>query len=65
MEITLNGLRTRTACQTLQEIVLEQTGEPVVMIVEYNEQVVHKPDWERTKIKEGDKIELLGFVGGG
>jgi thiamine biosynthesis protein ThiS len=30
-----------------------------------NREVVRKKDWETTKVSEGDKIEVIHFVGGG
>lgn len=36
-----------------------------VFIVEHNENILEKEDHAETKIKEGDKIEFVQFVGGG
>jgi sulfur carrier protein len=33
--------------------------------VELNKEVVRKKDWENISIKDGDKIEVVHFVGGG
>lgn len=33
--------------------------------VELNKEVVRKKDWETTKIKDADRIEVIHFVGGG
>ena len=36
-----------------------------VMAVAVNMEIVKKEDWESYTIQEGDKLELLHFVGGG
>ncbi|MDC7243484.1 MAG: sulfur carrier protein ThiS [Sphaerochaetaceae bacterium] len=36
-----------------------------VMAAAVNMEVVKKEDWDSFKPKEGDKVELLQFVGGG
>ena len=33
--------------------------------VELNKEVVRKKDWENIKIADGDKLEVIHFVGGG
>lgn len=33
--------------------------------IEMNKEVVRKKDWETTPVNDGDKIEIVHFVGGG
>jgi len=33
--------------------------------IELNKQVVRKKDWENITINDGDKLEVIHFVGGG
>ena len=33
--------------------------------IELNREVVRKKDWENIKVSEGDKLEVIHFVGGG
>jgi thiamine biosynthesis protein ThiS len=33
--------------------------------IELNREVVRKKDWENIKIAEGDRLEVIHFVGGG
>lgn len=35
------------------------------VIVEYNGEILSRDHWEMTLLNEGDKVELLQFVGGG
>ncbi|MGM7703405.1 sulfur carrier protein ThiS [Pseudalkalibacillus sp. Hm43] len=41
-----------------------QLGERVVMI-EHNEDILEKQSHPETKVQDGDKIEIVQFVGGG
>ncbi len=36
-----------------------------LVVVELNLSILQKEDWEHTVLKEGDRIEIIGFVGGG
>ncbi len=36
-----------------------------VMAAAVNMNIVKKDEWENYKLQEGDKVELLNFVGGG
>jgi thiamine biosynthesis protein ThiS len=39
---------------------------PVARIaIELNREVVRRSDWERTMLKDDDRIEIVHFVGGG
>ena len=33
--------------------------------IELNKEVVRKKDWENIKISDGDRLEVIHFVGGG
>ena len=33
--------------------------------IELNKKVVRKKDWENIKLSDGDKLEIIHFVGGG
>jgi sulfur carrier protein len=33
--------------------------------VELNREVVRRAEWDKTAIKDGDKLEIVHFVGGG
>jgi thiamine biosynthesis protein ThiS len=36
-----------------------------VMVVEHNGRVIAQDQWDRTPLCQGDRLELLSFVGGG
>ena len=51
--------------QTLQQIIEALGIADKVMAAAVNMEVVKKEEWESFVPKEGDRIELLHFVGGG
>lgn len=66
MEITLNGERKNLPHElNLNELLnhFELPSERVA--VELNKEVVRKKDWESIKVSDGDKLEVIHFVGGG
>ncbi len=38
---------------------------PERLAIELNQTVVRRADWPNTPLKEGDRIEIVHFVGGG
>ena len=66
MEITINGeKKTLSEEHNLAEL-LVYFGLPSERVaVELNKEVVRKKDWQTIKVSDGDKIEVIHFVGGG
>ena len=50
---------------TLGDILKELNIEDKVMAAAVNMQIVKKDNWQNYEVKDGDKLELLDFVGGG
>jgi sulfur carrier protein len=65
MRIILNGEETAITSQTLYTMMQEQGFNPDTLIAEVNLELINKDDWKQTPLAEGDKVELLSFVGGG
>lgn len=66
MQLIINGeTRNFEESKTLQEIMLVLGIEEKVMAAAVNMQIVKKEQWQKFSPNEGDKIELLHFVGGG
>lgn len=65
MEILLNGkskkIQSKDILSLVEELELVLEG----LVILHNEEVIKKNDYERIKILENDKIELLNFVSGG
>ncbi|WP_339138323.1 MAG: sulfur carrier protein ThiS [Candidatus Electrothrix sp. GW3-4] len=65
MHIILNGEQTAITSPTLLAMVKEKGFDLDSVIAEVNLQLIKKDDWEQTTLAEGDRVELLSFVGGG
>lgn len=66
MILTINGEpRTFEALSTLATLIdaLSLKGDRVA--VELNREIVPRLQWESTPVKDGDKLEIVHFVGGG
>jgi thiamine biosynthesis protein ThiS len=66
MTLTINGeRRTFENLSTLTTLIdaLNLKGDRVA--VELNREIVPRAEWESTSIKDGDKLEIVHFVGGG
>ena len=66
MKIVLNGDAVETVDGATVETLLRQLGigrERVA--VELNAEIVPKADYEKHLLSDGDKIEIVHFVGGG
>ena len=67
MELVINGDKieipntVETVSNLLQHFELEQK----VVIVEWNNTILEKYSHKETKLCDGDKVELVHFVGGG
>jgi sulfur carrier protein len=66
MNILLNGSPKEIDCSMTISELLESFGlEKKEVAIEYNLKVLQKDDYATTFISEGDRIEVVRFVGGG
>jgi sulfur carrier protein len=66
MTIIVNGKEIQTTKDiTMQALLAELSLEGSVMAAAVNMEIVKQDSWNLHVIHEGDKIELLDFVGGG
>jgi thiamine biosynthesis protein ThiS len=64
--IQVNGESRETAVGTTVSGLLSQLGLNAGRVaVEYNLRILPKAKWEETRVTEGDKFEIVQFVGGG
>ena len=64
-EIIVNGKKEMTKAGTVLDFVNSKCLKHDITIVELNEKVIKREDWEKREIHHGDRMELLSFVGGG
>ena len=66
MTITVNGeTREATSAMTIRQLLDELQISAVRVAVEVNLEIVPKAAYEQHTLQEGDKIEIVHFVGGG
>lgn len=53
------------AGKTLLVYVTEAGYDPVGIVIEKNMEIIHREDFDKVSIEDGDVIEILHFVGGG
>jgi thiamine biosynthesis protein ThiS len=66
MQIVLNGQpREFPSLANLQDLIaaLELKGDRIA--VEHNGDIVSRSEWAKTSLAEGDRLEVVHFVGGG
>jgi sulfur carrier protein len=66
MRLVLNGESIDIADgTTLSQLIISKGIEEKVMAAAVNMEIVKKEDWKTRVLKDGEKVELLQFVGGG
>ncbi len=66
MRITVNGEAREVPDETALEALVGLLGlAPERLAVELNYEVVRRDEWPRRTLKEGDRVEIVHFVGGG
>lgn len=65
MNIIVNGQKQTIQPCTLAEMVSEQGLDKAALVVELNGNIIKEIKWSSVYLQEGDRLELLRFVGGG
>lgn len=66
MHVTINGRQEALADGlSVANILATRQLHPIRVAVEINEQIVPRKRFGETTVKEGDRIEIVTFVGGG
>lgn len=66
MKIRLNGEDKETADgTTIPALIKSLSLAPERIAVELNGEVVRRAEWPRVTLNEGDRVEVVHFVGGG
>ena len=66
MTLTINGEdRDFENITTLSDLVSQLGMKPDRVAVELNRELIRRDRWSETKLSNGDKLEIVHFVGGG
>jgi thiamine biosynthesis protein ThiS len=66
IQITLNGDPVEIPLATVVDGLVELYSLPKQRIaIELNKTVIRRTEWPKTEIREGDRLEVVHFVGGG
>lgn len=66
IEIILNGeKRTLARCFSFEELVRDLGLKSEQIAIEVNGQIVSRKRWSQETIGQGDRVEIVHFVGGG
>ncbi len=65
MRVTINGKTEEVLGSTVLEILNAKDVSPQMVAVELNSKMVERDELGRTRVKDGDAIELLFYLGGG
>ncbi|MHC0552846.1 sulfur carrier protein ThiS [Salinicoccus sp. CNSTN-B1] len=66
MKCTINGDPFTFDCEmTIEEVLASLELDVERIVVEYNDVLVKKKDFNEYIVRESDRLELLEFVGGG
>ncbi len=66
MKVTVNGeVREIETGASLEDLVASIGILNERIAIELNQSVIRKKDWPSTMVKNGDRVEIVHFVGGG
>jgi len=66
LSITVNGKETELPNgASINDLILSLGLTPHRLAVELNGRIVRRANWDSTSISEGDRVEIVHFVGGG
>jgi thiamine biosynthesis protein ThiS len=67
MQVQINGepREFRHTSLRLSELVEQLSLAPQRIAIEVNRQIVPRANWEQTQVHDGDRVEIVHFVGGG
>ena len=65
MNILINGEERTVEPMTVMELLRSLGLDPARLALERNREIVPKREYEAVRLEEGDKLEIVQFVGGG
>ena len=65
MNLTINGESQSSSAETLGALVETLGMKPDRVAIELNREIVPREQWPQTPLHDGDRLEIVHFVGGG
>ena len=65
MNLLINGENQRSLAETLSALVQSLGMKPDRVAIELNREIVPRDRWSQTNLHDGDRLEIVHFVGGG
>jgi thiamine biosynthesis protein ThiS len=65
MNLIINGETGAYSADTLTALVEHLGMKPDRVAIELNREIVPRDQWSQTRLSEGDRLEIVHFVGGG
>ena len=65
MKLTINGQEKELECERISDLLKSINLEKDMVAIELNKNIVHRQEFEKTKLKDNDKLEIVTVVGGG
>jgi thiamine biosynthesis protein ThiS len=65
VNLTINGESQISSAQTLGALVELLGMKPDRLAIELNREIVPREQWAQTLLRDGDRLEIVHFVGGG
>ncbi len=66
MQVEINGkIREFVAGGSVLALLVELEIDPRLVVVERNREIVRRDDLDRVQVEDGDRFEIVQFVGGG
>jgi thiazole synthase len=65
MNLTINGESQPSSAETLAALVEQLGMKPDRVAIELNREIVPRDKWAQTALRDGDRLEIVHFVGGG
>ncbi|UOE95740.1 sulfur carrier protein ThiS [Alkalihalobacillus sp. LMS39] len=65
MKLIINGEDIQLDVKTLDEVVKHYELEQNLVVTEVDGTIIDRTNWSETELKDGMRIELVHFVGGG
>jgi thiamine biosynthesis protein ThiS len=65
VQLIVNGKENYSDATSVAELLQQLGMKPDRVAVELNREIVRREKWAETPLREGDKLEIVHFVGGG